>query len=123
MSHSERNTPIRRDPKDNTKEAKTQNVTLRLQLQFPRSMVMVAFHHGAIQEDGSTSHKVKKFVKGLKPSLRARLLESDPRTLEEALSVASRQEIRVESYQEEPGNEKPECVHYVRTTGSESVQD
>ncbi|MQL68012.1 hypothetical protein Taro_000286 [Colocasia esculenta] len=47
------------------------------------------------------SRKVKKFMKVLKPSLRARLLESDPRTLEEALSAANRKDREMESYQEE----------------------
>ncbi|MQL72546.1 hypothetical protein Taro_004866 [Colocasia esculenta] len=36
------------------------------------------------------NRKVKKFVKGLKPSLKARLLEFDPRTLEEVLGVANK---------------------------------
>ncbi|MQL78828.1 hypothetical protein Taro_011270 [Colocasia esculenta] len=44
------------------------------------------------------SRKVKKFVKGLKPSLKARLLEFDPCSLEEVLGVANRQESRVEPY-------------------------
>ncbi|MQL83627.1 hypothetical protein Taro_016134, partial [Colocasia esculenta] len=49
------------------------------------------------------NRKIKKFVKGLKPSLKARLLELDPRSLEEVLGMANRQESRVGSYQ--GGNE------------------
>ncbi|MQL69928.1 hypothetical protein Taro_002240 [Colocasia esculenta] len=52
------------------------------------------------------SCKIKKFVKGLKPSLKARILEFDPRSLEEALSMANRQESRVESYQGEKEAQK-----------------
>ncbi|MQM20790.1 hypothetical protein Taro_053818 [Colocasia esculenta] len=54
------------------------------------------------------SRKVKKFVKGLKPSLKARLLEFDPRSLEEVLSMANRKESRVESYQGEKEAQKEE---------------
>ncbi|MQL94009.1 hypothetical protein Taro_026656 [Colocasia esculenta] len=59
--------------------------------------------------------KVRRFMKRLNPSLRARLLESDPRTLEEALSVASRQESRVESNQ----GEKPECMQCSKRHGED----
>ncbi|MQL82700.1 hypothetical protein Taro_015170 [Colocasia esculenta] len=45
--------------------------------------------------------KTKKFVMGLKPSLRTRLVAFDHRTLEEALSVAYRQEGEMEQYLEE----------------------
>ncbi|MQM23163.1 hypothetical protein Taro_056224 [Colocasia esculenta] len=45
------------------------------------------------------NRKIKKFVKGLNPSLKARLLVLDPRSLEEVLCIANRQESRVESYQ------------------------
>ncbi|MQL76466.1 hypothetical protein Taro_008847 [Colocasia esculenta] len=47
------------------------------------------------------SRKIKKFVKGLKPSLKTRLLELDSRSLEEVLGVANKQENKVESYQRE----------------------
>ena len=40
--------------------------------------------------------KAKKFVMGLKPSLRTRLVAFDHRTLEQALSVACRQEGEME---------------------------
>ncbi|MQL70185.1 hypothetical protein Taro_002475 [Colocasia esculenta] len=52
------------------------------------------------------SRKIKKFVKGLKPSLKARLLEFDPYSLEEVLGMANRQESRVESYQGEKEAQK-----------------
>ncbi|MQL78296.1 hypothetical protein Taro_010720 [Colocasia esculenta] len=45
--------------------------------------------------------KVKKFVMGLKPSLRTRLVAFDHRTLDEALSAACRQEGEMEQYLEE----------------------
>ncbi|MQL75131.1 hypothetical protein Taro_007500 [Colocasia esculenta] len=45
--------------------------------------------------------KVKKFVMGLKPSLRSRLVAFDRRTLDVALSVACRQESEMEQYLEE----------------------
>ncbi|MQM23788.1 hypothetical protein Taro_056857 [Colocasia esculenta] len=45
--------------------------------------------------------KTKKFVMGLKPSLRARLVAFDHRTLDEALSAACRQEGEMEQYLEE----------------------
>ncbi|MQM05254.1 hypothetical protein Taro_038059 [Colocasia esculenta] len=45
--------------------------------------------------------KVKKFVMGLKPSLRTRLVAFDHRTLEQALSAACRQEGEMEQYLEE----------------------
>ncbi|MQM19901.1 hypothetical protein Taro_052915 [Colocasia esculenta] len=45
--------------------------------------------------------KTKKFVMGLKPSLRTRLVAFDHRTLEEALSAACRQEGEMEQYLEE----------------------
>ncbi|MQM04757.1 hypothetical protein Taro_037567 [Colocasia esculenta] len=45
--------------------------------------------------------KTKKFVMGLKPSLRTRLVAFDHRTLDEALSVACRQEGEMEQYLEE----------------------
>ncbi|MQL99482.1 hypothetical protein Taro_032204, partial [Colocasia esculenta] len=51
--------------------------------------------------------KVEKFVMKLRPSLRAKLLEFDPDTLEEVLSAASKKRSRVETCQEE----KPECEH------------
>jgi len=45
--------------------------------------------------------KTKKFVMGLKPSLRTRLVAFDHRTLDEALSAACRQEGEMELYLEE----------------------
>ncbi|MQL91024.1 hypothetical protein Taro_023623 [Colocasia esculenta] len=45
--------------------------------------------------------KAKKFVMGLKPSLRTRLVAFDHRTLDEALSAACRQEGKMEQYLEE----------------------
>ncbi|MQM17196.1 hypothetical protein Taro_050165 [Colocasia esculenta] len=45
--------------------------------------------------------KIKKFVMGLKPSLRTRLVAFDHRTLDEALSAACRQEGEMEQYLEE----------------------
>ncbi|MQL83071.1 hypothetical protein Taro_015549, partial [Colocasia esculenta] len=45
--------------------------------------------------------KTKKFVMGLKPSLRTRLMAFDHRTLDEALSAACRQEGDMEQYLEE----------------------
>ncbi|MQL86050.1 hypothetical protein Taro_018577, partial [Colocasia esculenta] len=45
--------------------------------------------------------KAKKFVMGLKPSLRMRLVAFDHRTLDEALSAACRQEGEMEQYREE----------------------
>ncbi|MQM19600.1 hypothetical protein Taro_052604 [Colocasia esculenta] len=45
--------------------------------------------------------KAKKFVMGLKPSLRTRLVAFDHRTLDEALSAACRQEGEMEQYLEE----------------------
>ncbi|MQM22158.1 hypothetical protein Taro_055206, partial [Colocasia esculenta] len=44
---------------------------------------------------------VKKFVMGLKPSLRTRLVAFDHRTLDEALSASCRQEGEMEQYLEE----------------------
>ncbi|MQM02590.1 hypothetical protein Taro_035362, partial [Colocasia esculenta] len=45
--------------------------------------------------------KTKKFVMGLKPSLRTRLVAFDHRTLDEALSASCRQEGEMEQYLEE----------------------
>ncbi|MQL68283.1 hypothetical protein Taro_000593, partial [Colocasia esculenta] len=45
--------------------------------------------------------KAKKFVMGLKPSLRSRLVAFDHHTLHEALSVACRQESKMDQYLEE----------------------
>ncbi|MQL90743.1 hypothetical protein Taro_023344 [Colocasia esculenta] len=45
--------------------------------------------------------KAKKFVMGLKPSLKTRLVAFDHRTLDEALSAACRQEGEMEQYLEE----------------------
>ncbi|MQL71503.1 hypothetical protein Taro_003829 [Colocasia esculenta] len=45
--------------------------------------------------------KTKKFVMGLKPSLRTRLVAFDHRTLDDALSAACRQEGEMEQYLEE----------------------
>ncbi|MQM06857.1 hypothetical protein Taro_039684 [Colocasia esculenta] len=45
--------------------------------------------------------KVKKFIMGLKPSLRTRLLALGHRSMEEALSVACMQETEMEVYLEE----------------------
>ncbi|MQM10722.1 hypothetical protein Taro_043624 [Colocasia esculenta] len=45
--------------------------------------------------------KTKKFVMGLKPSLRTRLVAFDHRTLDEALSAACRQDGEMEQYLEE----------------------
>ncbi|MQL75774.1 hypothetical protein Taro_008154 [Colocasia esculenta] len=47
------------------------------------------------------SRKAKKFVMGLRPSLRSRLVAFDHRTLEEVLSAACRQEGEMEQYLEE----------------------
>ncbi|MQM20555.1 hypothetical protein Taro_053577 [Colocasia esculenta] len=47
------------------------------------------------------SRKTKKFVMGLKPSLRTRLVAFDHRTLDEALIAACRQEGEMEQYLEE----------------------
>ncbi|MQL79445.1 hypothetical protein Taro_011882, partial [Colocasia esculenta] len=59
--------------------------------------------------------KVRRFVIRLNLSLRARLLESDPRTLDEALSAASMQENKVESNK----GEKPECVQCGKRHGGD----
>ncbi|MQM11869.1 hypothetical protein Taro_044777 [Colocasia esculenta] len=72
------------------------------------------------------NRKLKNFVKRLKPSVRAKLLELDSRTLEEILGVATKQESRVgplqgqdkkkEKLVENPKStvtsisEKPECI-------------
>ncbi|MQL93152.1 hypothetical protein Taro_025790 [Colocasia esculenta] len=53
--------------------------------------------------------KLKNFVKGLKPLVRARLLELDSHTLEEVLGVATKQENKVESYQGENEDQKEEA--------------
>ena len=45
--------------------------------------------------------KVKKFMKGLRPSIRTGLVALDYETMEEALSVACRQESEMELYLEE----------------------
>ncbi|MQM16417.1 hypothetical protein Taro_049372 [Colocasia esculenta] len=45
--------------------------------------------------------KAKKFVMGLKPSLRSRLVAFEHRTLDEALSTACRQESEMDQYLEE----------------------
>ncbi|MQM00946.1 hypothetical protein Taro_033689 [Colocasia esculenta] len=45
--------------------------------------------------------KAKKFVMGLRPSLRMRLVAVDHRTLDEALNVACRQEGEMQQYLEE----------------------
>ncbi|MQM05792.1 hypothetical protein Taro_038608, partial [Colocasia esculenta] len=45
--------------------------------------------------------KAKKFVMGLKPSLRSRLVAFDHRTLDEALNAACRQESEMDQYLEE----------------------
>ncbi|MQM06929.1 hypothetical protein Taro_039759 [Colocasia esculenta] len=45
--------------------------------------------------------KAKKFVMGLRPSLRSRLVAFNHRTLEQALSAACRQEGEMEQYLEE----------------------
>ncbi|MQL95187.1 hypothetical protein Taro_027851, partial [Colocasia esculenta] len=45
--------------------------------------------------------KAKKFVMGLKPSLRSRLMAFDHRTLDEALSAACKHESEMEQYLEE----------------------
>ncbi|MQL73357.1 hypothetical protein Taro_005706, partial [Colocasia esculenta] len=45
--------------------------------------------------------KTKKFIMGLKPSLRTRLVAFDHRTLDEALSASCRQEGEMEQYLEE----------------------
>ncbi|MQL91864.1 hypothetical protein Taro_024484, partial [Colocasia esculenta] len=51
--------------------------------------------------------RVRRFVIRLNPSLRARLLESDPRTLDEALSAAKSAPQSIAS----TASEKPKCVH------------
>ncbi|MQM06690.1 hypothetical protein Taro_039513 [Colocasia esculenta] len=50
---------------------------------------------------GDERKKATKFVMGLKPSLRTRLVAFDHRTLDEALSAACRQEGEMEQYLEE----------------------
>ncbi|MQL68649.1 hypothetical protein Taro_000928 [Colocasia esculenta] len=52
---------------------------------------------------------LKNFVKGLKPSVRTRLLELYSRTLEEVLGMATKQENKVESYQGENEAQKEEA--------------
>ncbi|MQL94021.1 hypothetical protein Taro_026673 [Colocasia esculenta] len=47
------------------------------------------------------TYMLQKFVMGLKPSLRLRLVAFDHHTLDEALSVACRQESEMEQYLEE----------------------
>ncbi|MQL85760.1 hypothetical protein Taro_018269 [Colocasia esculenta] len=55
------------------------------------------------------NRKLKNFVKGLKPSVRARLLELDSRTLEEVIGVVTKQENKMESYQGENEAQKEEA--------------
>ena len=45
--------------------------------------------------------KVKKFVMGLRPSLRTRLVAFNHQTMEEAFGAACRQESKMDQYQEE----------------------
>ncbi|MQL83324.1 hypothetical protein Taro_015813 [Colocasia esculenta] len=52
-------------------------------------------------QDRMEQEKAKKFVMGLKPSLRTRLVAFDHRTLDEDLSAACRQEGEMEQYLEE----------------------
>ncbi|MQM17520.1 hypothetical protein Taro_050492 [Colocasia esculenta] len=93
--------------------------------------------HSAQSRRYEQNRKIKKFVRGLKPSVRARLLELDSRTLEETLGLATERENEVEAHRgkEEPpkpfqrqnrkmkelmdaqkstvasGSGKPECIH------------
>ncbi|MQM10032.1 hypothetical protein Taro_042919 [Colocasia esculenta] len=56
------------------------------------------------------NRKLKNFVKGLKPSVRAKLLELDSRTLEEILGVATKQESRVGPLQEGEAISKEDVI-------------
>ncbi|MQM06828.1 hypothetical protein Taro_039659 [Colocasia esculenta] len=70
---------------------------------------------GARARDYEQRRKVKKFVMRLKPSLRTRLLESDPRTLDEALNTAKSTPQSVVS----TASEKPKCVHCGKRHGAD----
>ncbi|MQL73033.1 hypothetical protein Taro_005361 [Colocasia esculenta] len=72
---------------------------------------------GVRAREHAQRHKVRRFMRRLNPSLRTKLLEVDPRTLEDALNAASRQESRVEAYQ----GEKPEDGIDNATTGVTGV--
>ncbi|MQL99645.1 hypothetical protein Taro_032369, partial [Colocasia esculenta] len=70
-------------------------------------MAMVSHgKHSDRAREQAQRHMVRRFVRRLNPSLRVRLLESDPHTLDEALRAASRKESKVKSNH----GEKPECV-------------
>ncbi|MQL68042.1 hypothetical protein Taro_000336 [Colocasia esculenta] len=66
--------------------------------------------------------KTKKFVMGLKPSLRTRLVVFDHRTLDEALSAACRQEGEIEQYLEEKkASQKRPAVTFQRQDKKKTV--
>ncbi|MQM13030.1 hypothetical protein Taro_045952 [Colocasia esculenta] len=66
--------------------------------------------------------KTKKFVMGLKPSLRTRLVAFDHRTLDEALSAACRQEGEMEQYLEEKkASQKRPAVTFQRQDKKKTV--
>ncbi|MQL76062.1 hypothetical protein Taro_008439 [Colocasia esculenta] len=66
--------------------------------------------------------KAKKFVMGLKPSLRTRLVAFDHRTLDEALSAACRQEGEMEQYLEEKkASQKRPAVAFQRQDKKKAV--
>ncbi|MQL80547.1 hypothetical protein Taro_012993 [Colocasia esculenta] len=66
--------------------------------------------------------KTKKFVMGLKPSLRTRLVAFDHRTLDEALSAACRQEGEMEQYLEEKNaSQKKPAVTFQRQDKKKTV--
>ncbi|MQL92327.1 hypothetical protein Taro_024943 [Colocasia esculenta] len=78
------------------------NILLRNSSRFVNAHTMAGRGRRSAQSRRyEQNRKIKKFVKGLKPSLKARLLELDPRSLEEVLGVANKQENKVESYQGE----------------------
>ncbi|MQM02446.1 hypothetical protein Taro_035212 [Colocasia esculenta] len=69
-----------------------------------QAMQMQAHTQAALQaqlEAQDERRKTKKFVMGLKPALRTRLVAFDPHMLDEALSAACRQEGEMEQYLEE----------------------
>ncbi|MQM16650.1 hypothetical protein Taro_049607, partial [Colocasia esculenta] len=66
--------------------------------------------------------KTKKFVMGLKPSLRTRLVAFDHRTLDEALSAACRQEGEMEQYlKEKKASQKRPAATFQRQDKKKAV--
>ncbi|MQM22234.1 hypothetical protein Taro_055284 [Colocasia esculenta] len=66
--------------------------------------------------------KAKKFVMGLKPSLRMRLVASDHHTLDEALSAACRQEGEMEQYlKEKKASQKRPAATFQRQDKKKAV--